>query len=141
MIVCENERNCVGLAVIREAITNLKDILDSFKEELKELNSENLKRHEEVRDCFYLSETTGKKLEEIIEDFSKEIDELKLRFIKKDESEYNSFITAKEEIDGLRQRVIEIESKNENKIYFLLKMSIPFVFGILSALGIYKWSF
>lgn len=139
MIACENEKSCIGLAVIREAISNLKEILDSFRVELKDLSSENLKRHEEIRDCFYLSESTFKKLEESIDVFNKRIDALGAKIVKYDDDDYSEYLSVRAEIDKLRERVAEIEDNNESKLMLVLKMCVPYIFGILSAVGIYKW--
>lgn len=57
----------IDLVKAQEAIIHLKDAHKELKVQLKELDASLQEKSEEVRDIFYISETTRKKLEELSE--------------------------------------------------------------------------
>lgn len=145
MAVCDYDKDCVGLAVLTESISHIKETIENIREDIKHLSVENSKRHEEGRDCFYLAESTCKKLDEVAEELHEAVEKLHSQLIDKEYLEHDQIRaeqnTIRTEIDGLRSRISSLESVNESKIWFIVKTALPYIIGIATGIGIFKWPF
>lgn len=108
---------------LEEGQKHLKEILNQFKEELKLLTDSSHKRSEEMKDVFYVSDTTRSKLDTALDAIKEEIDSLK--------SYKEKTITEIEKrdkvIDTIRQDVNNLQDKKSN--IYLKAIEIFIVIG------------
>jgi len=91
----------IDIAKAQEAITHLKEVQTELKEDLKDLARSLDENSEEVKDIFYIAETTRKRLEELSEkidlafvEYDKLFDKKELQKEKKLTTMVQAFITA-----------------------------------------------
>jgi hypothetical protein len=60
----KDEDTYVKIARIEEGLKIINSMLIEYKDLIKELQEDNIKKHDEIRDCYYLSEMSRKRFEE-----------------------------------------------------------------------------
>lgn len=130
----KDEDVVVKIARIEESIKTINLILSENKILIKELQEDNIKKHDEIRDCYYLSEMSRKRFEEQYEILEAKIDDIlnkysnitttcKLLHSENDE-EHKKFLNA----------FSSLETTQNKKLLYLSKLAILTLIAIIIGL-------
>lgn len=82
------DENVKELIKLQESVSHLKETVTEMKRDFSKLGDELDERSEEIKDTFYMAETTRKRVDEICEDIHRRLDVIE-RFQDKEELCYS----------------------------------------------------
>lgn len=111
----------IQLAKVQESIVYILKGIEELKAEIKQLHADVYKNAEETKDCYYISETNRKRLEEFSEELEDELARIKVTQ------------------ENLSKLFDEREARQDRKVITWLQAIVTIgsiVFGVMVKLGL-----
>lgn len=122
----------IEVARIQEIINSIRDSIQDLKSSDEKFQAENLKRHEETRDSYYLAEMTRKRFEEQYDLIQTKLVDLNTKIEELREKSKEDRKSDTETLKALKADLEEVKAKQDSKWLMIAKIILLLLTGFIT---------